>query len=420
MRLTAIRFPQADMPDYLRAAIAYSIKFFSTIAANVRGDNLLLINNNRYLSSSFYATTCMTLSVTLLKLYFPDDPIKTFDIPSNMAYFSPILNFVPLPWLSLLGIYLAIISLPMYVLSMLLGYKPRIWRIYRASIYFTMTYSLFLALALILKYTMFSLFSYHHLISTLLYWLIMGLGAYQIYNLSRWLGIAHGMSGWSYLGYNAATFVTMVIVILLAQILFGSTVSDKFDRIDKLTRFPIRLFNIPSGSMWPALPVGTELVVNQMIPESQLRVGDIVVFDNDGTPWIKRIVAVGGDKVKLNHGRVFVNDRMLERDEVPDRAGLDHFEKPIRAPCYIERNKQSKCEICHIDGDDGTFSNTKEYVVPEGFLFLMGDNRDNSADSRLSVDQGGIGFVPIDKVIGKAYFVLYPRQMGYLYKGSQQ
>lgn len=419
MPLTAIRFPQADVPDYLRAAVAYSAKFFSTMVANMKGDNRLLINNNRYLSASFYATACMTFSITLLKLYFPDDPIKTFEIPSHMTYFSSVLSFIPLPWLSLLGIYVITTSLPMYILCVLLGYRPRIGRIYRASIYSIMTLSLFLVIVFILKYAAFSLFPYHGLVSAVLYLAFMCLAACQIFHLSRWLGIAHGMNGWMYLGYNAATFVTMVTVIVLAEILLGSTVSDKVDRISKLTRFPVRLFNIPSGAMWPALPVGTELAINQMVPESQLRVGDIVVFDNDGTPWIKRIVAVGGDKVKLNHGRVFVNDRMLERDKAPDRAGLNHFEKPINVACYIERNKQSKYEICQIDGDDGTFSNTKEYVVPEGFLFVMGDNRDNSADSRLSVDQGGIGFVPIDKVIGKAYFVLYPRQLGYLYKNSQ-
>jgi signal peptidase I len=79
----------------------------------------------------------------------------------------------------------------------------------------------------------------------------------------------------------------------------------------------------------------------------------------------------------------------------------------------------AKYQVCQIDGDDGVFSNTRVYVVPPSHLFFVGDNRDNSSDSRLSADQGGTGYVPIDSVIGKAYFVLYPKQLGYLYKSPE-
>ena len=75
----------------------------------------------------------------------------------------------------------------------------------------------------------------------------------------------------------------------------------------------------------------------------------------------------------------------------------------MEAPHYIETLPGGvKHEIIQIDGDEGTFSNTKVYEVPPGHYFMMGDNRDNSSVSRRSADKVGVGYVPFENLIGKA------------------
>jgi signal peptidase I len=211
-------------------------------------------------------------------------------------------------------------------------------------------------------------------------------------------------------------------LISSVELLFANTVAGKM--VDQFfAPRPIKVFYIPSGAMWPTLPVGTELIVNQMIPNSQIRVGDILTFidpkDAD-TIHIFRLMGVAGDKIQIKHGNVFINGVMLIREKVADKVGTNHFGKDITVPCYIETNKRTPYEVCQIDNDDGVFSNTKEYIVPSSHLFFLGDNRDNSSDSRLSTESGGIGYVPIENLTGKAYFALYPRDLGYLYKSILQ
>jgi signal peptidase I len=193
-------------------------------------------------------------------------------------------------------------------------------------------------------------------------------------------------------------------------------------------------FNIPSGSLVPTLLVGDYLFVSKyaygyshfslpgfldLFPQampgrifsSEPKRGDIIVFKlpSDGqTDYIKRLIGLPGDKIQVQHGRLIINGEMVPREQIAPYATVNHFGKPEEAPHYIETLPGGvKHQIIQIDGDEGTFDNTGVYQVPAGHYFMMGDNRDNSSDSRLAADQGGVGYVPYENLIGRGEIIFF-------------
>jgi signal peptidase I len=198
-------------------------------------------------------------------------------------------------------------------------------------------------------------------------------------------------------------------------------------------------FNIPSGSLVPTLLVGDYLFVSKYaygyshfslpsfldldpsampgrIFASEPKRGDVIVFKlpSDGqTDYIKRLIGLPGDKIQVVHGRLIINGQMVPREPIKPFLTVNHFGKPEEAPQYLETLPGGVTHrIIQIDGDDGTFDNTKIYEVPPGHYFMMGDNRDNSSDSRLSGDQGGVGYVPFVNLIGRAEVIFFSIEEG--------
>ncbi|PQA86444.1 signal peptidase I [Hyphococcus luteus] len=183
-------------------------------------------------------------------------------------------------------------------------------------------------------------------------------------------------------------------------------------------------FNIPSGSMKPTLLVGDFLVVSKptfgyskaslVYPLTRLPVdgrilafgkpkrGDVVVFKNrkDGNKdYIKRVIGLPGDKIQVLGGRLHINDKPVKKElvaaEVSDVCGPGWG-----APEYRETLDNGVSYIVQeCAGDDGPLDNTSAYHVPAGHYFMMGDNRDQSQDSRV-ISQ--VGYVPQDALVGRA------------------
>ena len=207
-------------------------------------------------------------------------------------------------------------------------------------------------------------------------------------------------------------------------------------------------FSIPSGSMLPTLFIGDYVMVAKWpygfsrqsfpwgfpsfdgrlfgnVPER----GDVVVFRAPGSDedFVKRVVGVPGDRIAVQSGMLIINGRPIPRQ--PQGT----FAMPISAnsPCRVVGGASQMI----AQGDDGkpaclypvyseTLPGGRTYqvidqvenpradrvpttVVPAGHVFLMGDNRDDSLDSRFSVEEGGIGFVPIENLIGRATFIFW-------------
>ena len=186
-------------------------------------------------------------------------------------------------------------------------------------------------------------------------------------------------------------------------------------------------FNIPSGSMIPTLLVGDYLFVSKFsygysryslpfgpplfsgrIFEDPPTRGDVAVFKlptDNSTDYIKRVIGLPGDRVQVRRGVVYINDKPIERQRIADFSLETSFGTTQRVPQYVETLSNGvSYRVIEADGDQGKLDNTPVYSVPAGHYFMMGDNRDNSLDSR---ELRHVGFVPIENFIGRAEFLFF-------------
>ena len=201
-------------------------------------------------------------------------------------------------------------------------------------------------------------------------------------------------------------------------------------------------FSIPSSSMLPTLYIGDYLVVAKwpygysrysfpfQFPSFDGRIlsglperGDVVVFRHptDDLDLIKRVIALPGDTVEVRRGRLILNGRAVGRETLPPFAAPISDNSPCKAapgaaPVIADTTAGRKClyaafrerlpggpsyvVLDQVDG--GPADELPRTTIPAGHLFLMGDNRDDSLDSRFSPVVGGIGMVPVDHLIGRA------------------
>jgi signal peptidase I len=184
----------------------------------------------------------------------------------------------------------------------------------------------------------------------------------------------------------------------------------------------LRIFTNPSGSMAPNIRVGSYSVVSRASygysrhsfelfalpidgrwPALMPQRGDIVVFllpRDRKTYYLKRVVGLPGDRIQMIKGRLSINGQLVPIE--PGPKILNPSREKTEAPTYVERLPDGATyRIIKTDGESGYFDNTLEYVVPAGHLFMLGDNRDNSVDSRSQSRTNGVGFVPVELVIGR-------------------
>lgn len=183
-------------------------------------------------------------------------------------------------------------------------------------------------------------------------------------------------------------------------------------------------FNIPSGSMIPTLLVGDYLFVSKYsygysrhslpfapplfggrvfgtLPER----GDVAVFKlprDNRTDYIKRIVGLPGDRIQVRRGRLYVNGEIAARRRLDD---LPLGPLGTGVPQFVETLPGgSEHLIVERRGDVGGLDNTPVFTVPAGHVFAMGDNRDDSSDSRVLRE---VGFIPVENLVGRAEFLFF-------------
>ena len=213
----------------------------------------------------------------------------------------------------------------------------------------------------------------------------------------RTSGGSSGGGGWG------ETIRTIVYAVLIAVV---------------VRTFLYEPFNIPSGSMMPTLLTGDYLFVSKVsygysrysfpfsaapidgrVMADQPERGDVAVFRQPTNPdidFIKRIVGLPGDRIQVIRGILHINGEAVTRRRIEDYV----IASGRRIPQYVETLPNGvQHRILEERGDAGALDNTPVYTVPAGHYFAMGDNRDNSRDSRvLSV----VGYVPYENLIGRA------------------
>lgn len=205
---------------------------------------------------------------------------------------------------------------------------------------------------------------------------------------------------------------TAVVAIILALI---------------IRTFFLEPFNIPSSSMKPTLLVGDYLFVSKpaygyskhSFPFSfapiegriwdgdrEPRRGDVIVFklpSNPSIDYIKRIVGLPGETIQVIDGELYINRRKVPREPVKLRE-IDEEGHMVSVMEYLETLPGGVVHSIYEESDSEALDNTEEYVVPEGHYFAMGDNRDNSQDSRV---QNLVGYIPAENIVGRASFIFF-------------
>jgi signal peptidase I len=203
-------------------------------------------------------------------------------------------------------------------------------------------------------------------------------------------------------------------------------------------------FWIPSGSMKPTLLIGDFLFVNKMaygysrhscpfslcpfegrILAREPERGDVVVFKHpaNGTDYIKRLIGLPGDRIQMLDGILHVNGEALPQEPDGTFSETNEAQGPMRSmprclnrpvaegeDCLAEQAIETlpeglRHEVLNIE--DGFGDTTPVFTVPEGEYFFMGDNRDNSMDSRFPRSAGGVGTVPFENLVGRADRVIF-------------
>ena len=183
-------------------------------------------------------------------------------------------------------------------------------------------------------------------------------------------------------------------------------------------------YYVPSGSMEPTLQIGDELLATKYpygyssaslpvfvtLPETERLLGalpqrgDVVVFRWPGDRsqiWVKRVVGLPGDRIAMREGRLWINGAPvgIKADGSGQAEAEDGSLQPVAR--FIETLPGDREHTIFKRDAFGMFDTMQEITLPPGRLFVMGDNRDNSADSRVPLDAGGVGLLPVSDLVGR-------------------
>jgi signal peptidase I len=190
--------------------------------------------------------------------------------------------------------------------------------------------------------------------------------------------------------------------------------------------FLFQPFNIPSGSMIPTLLVGDYLFVSKYsygysrysfpfgpnifsgrVWAKEPQRGDVVVFklprDNE-TDYIKRVIGLPGDEIQMIHGMLHINGQAVKKEQTSDFVVHDASGHERHLARYMETLPNGVTYPVLDLVNEGIGDNTEVYKVPENHFFMMGDNRDNSTDSRFLSE---VGYVPFENLVGKAQVIFF-------------
>ena len=206
-------------------------------------------------------------------------------------------------------------------------------------------------------------------------------------------------------------------------------------------------FNIPSESMLPGLLVGDYLFVSKFpygysrysfplglapidgrLFGGEVKRGDVIVFKlpaDNSTDYIKRVIGLPGDVIEMRQGVLHINGQPVRRERVEDfevkvspntdcaakypfyRVSDGNGTVTCRYPQFRETLPDARSYLTLDLIPDGPRDTTRPYFVPAGHYFVMGDNRDDSADSRMSAAENGVGFLPAENIVGRAEFLFF-------------
>src|SRR5215472_3379508 len=196
--------------------------------------------------------------------------------------------------------------------------------------------------------------------------------------------------------------------------------------------FLFQPFNVPSGAMVPTLLVGDYFFLSKYaygythyslpfsprlfsgrIFASEPRRGDVVVFrlpKDDTVDYVMRVIGLPGDRIQVKEGRLQINGTPVQREQLANFAGEEPCGADIASVKRWREILDSGASYETLDClDNGFYDNTSVYTVPQGNYFVMGDNRDNSNDSRVL---SSVGYIPFENIIGRVGMICLSHKEG--------
>jgi signal peptidase I len=208
-------------------------------------------------------------------------------------------------------------------------------------------------------------------------------------------------------GYQLKDYNTLLVYVLLVLIVTGCSIGSAL----YIRSQDLEAFRVPTASCYPTIVPGDRILTNKLAynrnnPER----GDLVVHINPNNRhenYIKRIVAVTGDTVKMNNNHLYINGKELSRRKLPEST-LDNIRitlqgQPLNGEVFEETNGNAKYNIFLTElPRDKTIGDFEKITVPEHYCFVLGDNRNDSLDSR------NFGPVPLATIKGRADYIYWP------------
>ena len=206
--------------------------------------------------------------------------------------------------------------------------------------------------------------------------------------------------------YEPRDYNRLIVYVLWAVMSTSSSITGALHFRAKL----LEAFRVPVASNYPTIVPDDRILANKLAyKNSDPQRGDLVVFINPKdrrTRYIKRVVAVAGDTVEIKNSEFYINDRKLQRRRLPDfnldRIRVEIHGELLKGDVYEEINGDAKYNIFLAQPPHLAIPNFSKITVPEYHCFVLGDNRNNSYDSR------NFGPVPLSTVVGRADFLYWP------------